>query len=144
MDNNMKRKTIKQLEAEIYSLEQDVKALNARLHDKENQKDDMRVDRDKALQAEKKTRAQFDDLKQRLLSTETENARLNGYMSRVHEDDIVRDGLVEIEDRQGKRLVPKRPNPMQSNSYTNYEQFQSPSINSMLYGTEKKTHWTSY
>lgn len=130
----MKRKTIKQLEVEVT-------ALNVRLHDKEDQKEKIRVERDKAIQAEKKTREQFDDLKQRLLSLETDNARLNGYVARVHEDDIVRDGMIEIEDGQGKRLVPKRPNPMTPNSFTQYEQFNG--LMPTVYG-EKKTHWTSY
>lgn len=135
----MKRKTIKQLEdqakAEIEFLKTDAIALR-KSHEA------IRIERDKALQSEKKTREQFDDLKQRLLSLETDNARLNGYVARVHEDDIVRDGMIEIEDQNGKRLIPKRPNPLTPNSFTQYEQFSAP--NYLPYGNEKKTHWTSY
>ena len=130
----MKRKTIKQLQDDIHSL-------NLRLHEKEDQKEKTRVERDKALQSEKKTREQFDDLKQRILSLETDNARLNGYVARVHEDDIVRDGMIEIEDQNGKRLVPKRPKPLVP-SYT--EVYNAAYDGVLPYGNEKKTHWTSY
>jgi chromosome segregation ATPase len=88
------------------------------------------------------SREHFADLKERLASTEAETARLRGYLERVHEDDVVREGMVEIEDEQGKRMVPKRPSPMisqQSVSYagggSSFDNFGRPN---------KKTHWTSY
>ena len=100
-----------------------------------------RDERDAALKEVKEVREQFADIKRRLLEAETETARLRGYLARVHEDDIVRDGLVEIEDAQGKRLVPKRPPPMNAGAVEHYEQFNS----SVGYGSNKKqTHWTNY
>lgn len=57
--------------------------------------------------------AEHDDLKQRLLNSEIECARLRGYMERVREDDLVADPLVEVEDQNGKRMVSKRhPTPL--------------------------------
>lgn len=62
-----------------------------------------------AQEREKATRKQFDDLKFRLHNSEMEVARLNGYLSRVREDDVVREELVTIGDPEGgQRLVPKR------------------------------------
>lgn len=66
----------------------------------------------------KESREHFADLKERLSNAEAETSRLRGYLDRVHEDDIVRDGMVEIEDDNGKRMVPKRPPPMQSSQHT--------------------------
>jgi hypothetical protein len=90
----------------------------------------------------KESRSHFADLKERLLNAETETARLRGYLARVHEDDIVRDGLVEIEDGQGKRSIPRRPPPLEAVRYS------SPAISTDQfdnYGSRKKrTHWTSY
>lgn len=92
--------------------------------------------------AEKETRAQFADLKQRLVHAENELQRLNGYMARVHEDDIVRDGLVEIEDSRGKRMVPKRPRPQEYQSAPiGYDMSQQFGGN---YEERRQTHWTSY
>lgn len=88
----------------------------------------------------KESREHFTDLKERLHNAETELARLRGYLDRVHEDDIVRDGMIEIEDEQGKRQVPKRPQPMMA--ITHHNQFSS---GFDQYGRPKKqTHWTSY
>lgn len=100
--------------------------------------------RDEALARETQTREHFEDLKQRLLAAETETARLRGYLSRVHEDDIVRDGMIEIEDERGKRTVPKRQPPMMAVERDhNFD--NSMNRNSRLYGEARKaTHWTSY
>ena len=90
-----------------------------------------------ARQSEEEARKQFADLKERLLNAETETARLKGYLERVHEDDIVRDGFVEIEDEKGKRKVPMRPSHRQS--------FR-PEVN-IAYGMDdcqRRTHWTNY
>lgn len=93
----------------------------------------------KAKAGEKEAKAQLADLKERLYNSEQELARLNGYLSRVHEDDIVRDGLVEIKDEQGIRMVPKRPSPALVVQHgINYAQ------GSASYGSNKKTHWTNY
>lgn len=89
---------------------------------------------------EKEVHDQFADLKQRLHDNEVELSRLRGYLERVHEDDIVSDGFVEIEDEQGKRMVPKRSPPRMIVPGNNFEM---PSYDN--YGREKKrTHWTSY
>lgn len=48
------------------------------------------------------------DLKRRLLNAQLENARNEGYLQRVREDDNVNDPVVEIEDANGKRIVSKR------------------------------------
>lgn len=85
----------------------------------------------------RKTREQFADLKERLHNAEMENARLRGYLGRVHEDDIVRDGFVEIEDAQGKRSVPKRPNPLAPHQLVQHFFDNEPMGAS-------RTHWTSY
>ena len=62
-----------------------------------------------AQEREKTTRAQFDDLKQRLQQAETDNQFLRGYLARVQEDDHVREELVAIGDPAGEQqLVPKR------------------------------------
>src|SRR3972149_7833028 len=54
-------------------------------------------------------KAQFDDLKERLLTAEAENQRMRGYIQRVQEDDIVREELVQIGDPEGAtQLVSKR------------------------------------
>jgi PHD/YefM family antitoxin component YafN of YafNO toxin-antitoxin module len=54
------------------------------------------------------TRKQFADLKERLHNAELTNARNDGYLQRVREDDNVADPLVETEGPEGKRMVSKR------------------------------------
>lgn len=64
---------------------------------------------DAAVKREKETRAQFDDLKQRLVIAESANQQMRGYIARVQEDDVVREDLVTVGDPAGEqRLVPKR------------------------------------
>lgn len=58
---------------------------------------------------EKETRAQFADLKERLVNAEAENQRMRGYVARVQEDDLVREELIKVGDPDGEQhLVPKR------------------------------------
>lgn len=58
---------------------------------------------------EKETRAQFADLKERLAFSEAEVQRMGGYISRVQEDDVVREPLIQVGDPDGaQQLVPKR------------------------------------
>lgn len=75
------------------------------------------LERNRALGAElslerdtvKQKQKQFDDLKERLSNSESENQRMRGYISRVQEDDVVREELVTTGDLEGeKHLVPKR------------------------------------
>lgn len=61
----------------------------------------------------KRLRGEIDDLKERLVAADAANFRLQGYLDRVREDDIVREELVLTGDPQGEQhLVPKRPAPM--------------------------------
>lgn len=92
---------------------------------------------------EAKTRTQFEDLKTRLYNAEIENARLRGYLSRVHEADVARDGLVEIEDAQGKRLVPKWAPPQHLKPSIDYAE-QNDGYDIMTGRRKPTTHWTSY
>jgi len=65
--------------------------------------------RQRAEAREKETRAQFDDLKQRLATAEFENQRMRGYLERVQEDDVVREELIQVGNPDGgHQLVPKR------------------------------------
>ena len=131
----MKRQTLKSLQAALDSATHGETEMGRKYYA-------AREERDAARKEVEQVRSQFADLKRRLLEADTEQARLRGYLARVHEDDIVRDGLVEIEDGQGKRMVPKRPPPMMSASTEHYDQFNT-GMNG--YGVEKnKTHWTSY
>jgi chromosome segregation ATPase len=86
-------------------------------------------------------REQFADLKKRLHDAEVENARLNGYLARVREDDAVREELVTVGEPGGEqRLVPKR----------RYEPLASPpepiEFLRDQYGRsrEKPKHWIEY
>ncbi len=82
-------------------------------------------------------RKQFVDLKERLHRAELENARNEGYLQRVREDDNVRDPLVTIEGPEGKRMISKRhPMPIRNtNGMHDY-------VNDM-YG-QKPKHWVNY
>jgi septal ring factor EnvC (AmiA/AmiB activator) len=128
----MARKTIKQLEIELTG----ARELASNNYDRGQQ---WRTKAEQAEAALKESRSHFADLKERLQTAETELARLRGYMDRVHEDDIVRDGMIEIEDENGKRLVPKRPPQMRSVSNSGMDAFINHSSTS-----RKRTHWTSY
>jgi hypothetical protein len=138
------RKTRQQLEADLVSLraefQQSADANRARMYSAEHE---MRA----AQEREKATRAQFDDLKERLAFLETENARLNGYLERVREDDTVREELVTVGEPGGEQhLVPKRKHapPRQyvqaptmvmgdgDGAYTNHRRQQKP------------RHWVTY
>lgn len=54
-------------------------------------------------------REQFDDLKVRLQAAEIANQFMRGYLSRVQEDDVVREELITTGDPDGEqRMIPKR------------------------------------
>lgn len=97
-----KPKTRVEIEAHIAELAQNLtNAQDAAAADRRLLKD--------AREREKETRAQFDDLKARLVNSELENARMRGYIARLQEDDVVREPLVQVGDVDGEqRLVPKR------------------------------------
>lgn len=93
----------------------------------------------------KTTREQFADLKKKLYDAEIELANLRGFISRVREDDAVRDPLVEVENEQGKRQVSKR---FPSNSPITYIMQNHDYVpDRQLFGginRETPKHWTSY
>ena len=101
-----------------------------------------------AAEAEvKTTREQFADLKERLFNADAELARLNGYLARVHEDDVVRDGLVEIDDDRGKRMVPRRTTPLRTvrqNDSSIQGAVESFGAAFAPLTGRKRTHWTDY
>lgn len=104
-----------------------------------------RAARLKAETAEKETHEQFADLKKRLHNAEMEVARLTGYISRVREDDTVREELVTIGDPEGEqRMVPKRKHEYLGNREPDI------SMSHMMgkydrYGERKKPkHWIEY
>lgn len=129
-----KRKSIEQLEAELARVSKN-SVDNYELY---------RTATARATVAEdalKESRSHFADLKERLANAEGETSRLRGYLARVHEDDIVRDGLVEIEDVNGKRSVPRRPPPLQETHFpTSAGNFEYDTFGQK----KKRTHWTSY
>lgn len=90
------------------------------------------------------THKQFADLKERLHNSEMECSRLNGYMSRVREDDTVREDLITVgEPGVNERLVPKRkaemPPMMMSTAMIDENYSQNG------YGiTRKPKHWVNY
>jgi hypothetical protein len=99
-----------------------------------------------AVEREKETRAQFNDLKQRVHDLEIENATMLGYLNRVQEDDEVREELITVGEPGGEQhLTPKRK-PRLNRMYT--------SAPTALYDTErvrepwrerpKSKHWVNY
>lgn len=137
-------KTLKAALAEINDLHVQLHQFKDRAEKHYNTYNDERSTRVAAQTERDETHAQFAELKQRLLNAETELSRLRGYLARVHEDDVVRDGMVEIEDVQGKRQVPRRQLPMTSAYPVDVYSDMANGLNAP-YGREKKrTHWTSY
>lgn len=58
---------------------------------------------------------EFADLKDRLYAAERENARLQGYLERVYEDDVAREGFLEVPAGAPEmRLQPRRPAPLRA------------------------------
>lgn len=88
-------------------------------------------------------RKRANDLKERLANSEAENQRMRGYISRVQEDDTVREELIAIGDPLGEQqLVPKRkrtefPSP---NQYTDFN-----AGGDRFYGNKTNNkHWVTY
>lgn len=87
-----------------------VVALNSKLQD---ELDEIRLklyhERDVQLKELSQARADFADLKRRLLAADSANQFMRGYLARVAEDDTVREELLTVGDPNGEqRLVPKR------------------------------------
>ena len=105
-----------------------------------------------AVANEAATRQQFNDLKSRLAAAEQENARMRGYIARVHEDDVVREELVRIGDPEGaEQLVPKRKPtyfaaPAQATDFTADAERSSRGGWSAINATERDRprHWVTY
>jgi hypothetical protein len=130
----MARKTIKALEEQVANL----------TAEKDSHAKNWLKQRDRADAAER-IRDQIakdnSDLKERLHSSETKIARLEGYMDRVREDDAVNDPMVEIDGPEGKRLVSKRyPSPRCEGGTS----FNDLMLHESGHGREKRRHWTSY
>jgi hypothetical protein len=84
-------------------------ALEQELEDYRNRYRAEREAREAAERSLKQSREHFDDLKTRLHAAETANQFMRGYLSRVQEDDVVREELVTTGEPNGEqRLVPKR------------------------------------
>lgn len=98
-----------------------------------------------AMRERDEARKQFADLKERLLKAETEIARLNGYLERVREDDIVADPLVTVGDTErDAQLVPKRRLQMRFDPDPRDMRFDG---QGGIYGrteTSKPKHWVNY
>jgi hypothetical protein len=134
----MTRPTIKALEVKVAELQ----ALSDSNYESGRKWRGLAEEREKQVTA---TREQFADLKKRLHNSEMEVARLNGYLSRVREDDVVREDLVTTGDPEGgQRLVPKRKHEYLGNRESNG------SLDAMMgcdsYGNrrEKPKHWIEY
>lgn len=122
-----------------------MRELAERLASERHQWKSLADEREKMLVEKSKS---IDDLKERLAVAEAENERMRGYISRVQEDDIVREELVGTGDPNGEQiLVPKRK----------HDKFSSPdSYNPMAGHTvmgyddgfgrnrPKPKHWVTY
>lgn len=90
------------LQARIRTLEEEVKTHKKRADDNDENGKQWKV-------SGEEYQAQFNDLKERLAAAEAQNQKMRGYISRVQEDDCVRESMVEVGDPDGERqLVPKR------------------------------------
>lgn len=94
----MPKITIKSLQNEIIELKAIAERRSAMVRDANDAKNE-------AVAREKDTREQFADLKKRLHNSEMEVARLNGYLARVREDDVVREDLVTVGEPGGEQRM---------------------------------------
>lgn len=92
----------------------------------------------------KEAEVQFEDLKMKLLAAEAINQEMRGYISRVQEDDVVREELVATGDRDAPYLVPKRKH--QAFAILNPYEYGDGRNENALYGGAKRTrrHWITY
>lgn len=134
----MTRVTITALKAEISEMKQRYDQSREQIRDAE-------ISKARAHEETKEARGQFADLKKRLHNSEMEVARLNGYLARVREDDVVREDLVTVGEPGGEqRMVPKR----KPEHLGNREEHHS--IHDLMtdggYGRERKKpkHWIEY
>lgn len=93
---------IAQLQAALATERDKVRTLESRMYHNNQE-------RQAADQRAVEMRGLLDDVKERLAFSEAEVQRMGGYISRVQEDDVVRDPLVQVGDPDGEQqLVPKR------------------------------------
>lgn len=134
----MTKVTIQSLQTELAKVSAFSEARSKMIHD-------TRIEKASAEEREKEAREQFADLKKRLHDSEMEVARLNGYLARVREDDVVREELITVGEPDGEqRMVPKRKPEYLGNREERH------SIHDMMsdgdYGRERKKpkHWIEY
>jgi multidrug efflux pump subunit AcrA (membrane-fusion protein) len=103
--------------------------------------------RERAYKAENEvaeTRQQFADLKERVASLGVENAEMKGYISRVQEDDVVREDLIPVGDvaTGDVHLTPKRKHRRFAERDLGMAMAQSGSI----FASERRPrrHWVNY
>lgn len=95
-----------------------------------------------AVKERDETRKQFADLKERLHQSEIDNADNRGYLRRVAEDDLARDGFEQFDTPDGTTLRPRRPPAFNPNTISNAMGFAD---ESRFGGSHpKKTHWVNY
>lgn len=103
--------------------------------------------RKQAEARDQQTRAKFDDLKQRLVTAESDNQRMRGYLARVQEDDFVREELIKVGDPDGQhQLVPKRKPQMfqEPNPFLCVSGDAAGSSYSARAQNPKPKHWVTY
>lgn len=114
------------------------------LQDERKRNIELRNERDRLRTLTDERQKQFDDLKTRLQTAESENQRMRGYIQRVQEDDTVREELIAVGDPQGEqRMVPKRK-PTTFETPSDYSELNRP--NGMYYERDrpKPRHWITY
>lgn len=89
------------------------------------------------------------ELKERLASSESNVTRLEGYLDRVREDDVVREELIATGDERcgDVRLVPKRKHTPLSRNYDNRistSQLGYPDEQLYAEARSRPRHWTTY
>lgn len=134
----MTRPTIKGLTADRVRLHADIDVLKT-------SNGELRTKNSELQKSIETTRANFDELEERLSFAERELSRLNGYLDRVYDADIARDGPVTIEEMGLSRSEPRWPEPRRS-------MIESPAIARAAephnYNNRptsaRRRHWTSY
>lgn len=104
-------------------LQKKIKALEASLSDSRRHAATLQVELNaarseaegtatRAARQKEGARVSIDRLKGQVLDLTIENARLQGYIGRVQEDDVVRDGVMERTDSEGKKIIVDRRQPV--------------------------------
>lgn len=125
------KETTASLKAEIARLESELGQHRTLVHQWQTAK----TASDNAL---KESRVHFADLKERLADSESNLARLSGYIDRVREDDNARDGF-DVVDQHRELVVPRRKPAaaMQASS------LEGVTVTDRANG-QRRRHWTDY